>query len=71
MTSYVACTSESIFEEKGKLWDVYVNNQNILLSDECKLELCTTPVDRSAVARTPGPCGDAHAAVIPGTRRVQ
>ena len=29
MQEYVACTSEKIFEEKTKLWDVYVNNQNI------------------------------------------
>ena len=70
MTSYVACTSESIFEEKGKLWDVYVNNQNILLSDECKLELCTTPVDRSAVARTRGR-HTRHTCTVNRTGRIQ
>lgn len=27
--SYVACTTEKIFEEKRELYDVYVDNQNV------------------------------------------
>ena len=32
-TGYIACTSEKIFAEKPQLYDVYVDGQNVVVTD--------------------------------------
>jgi hypothetical protein len=51
MDSYIACTSEKIFQEKPQLYDLYVDNREISFSSpEVKNSLVTTPVDQSRYA---------------------
>ncbi|CAK8684964.1 unnamed protein product [Clavelina lepadiformis] len=45
--TYVACTTEKIFQEKKDLYDVYVDNQLVQVVDNRYLNLlCVTKVDR-------------------------
>ena len=51
MESYIACTSEKIFQEKPQLYDLYVNNRDIsFASPEIRNTLLATPVDESRYA---------------------
>eukprot|EP00164_Ancoracysta_twista_P002558 GFYU01003406.1.p1 GENE.GFYU01003406.1~~GFYU01003406.1.p1 ORF type:complete len:448 (-),score=116.20 GFYU01003406.1:63-1406(-) len=46
LTSYVACTTEKIFEMKNTLYDVFVNNQNVVVKDADKKVLKVTSTDK-------------------------
>lgn len=45
LSGYVACTTERIFSEKPELYDVFVNNQNVVVNKDCERILKLTKGD--------------------------
>ncbi|CAL4062524.1 unnamed protein product [Meganyctiphanes norvegica] len=48
--SYVACTTEKIFEEKLNLWDIYIDNQNVRVPQSLKHQLSISSQDKKRLA---------------------